>query len=252
MITESDVTDSAFGGAVTSDMMKEMADALTIQLDRDVSAYWGGNFRVRAGKDASDIAPNEIVCALVRSLPDTPGAVAYHSKDGATRPFVMVAHMQCNSIFDGPDSISNAFSHELNETSGDPACNGWYDDGNGKEHAGELSDATQGDNYKIGRVTVSNFVLRDYFNAGSIGPYSYLGMIGQDPIPIAFGTALGGYQIVRTASSDETQVDGKKEGLVKLVTKKKIEVVGSLRNLDRKKHWVSRTYKRGARLAESV
>jgi hypothetical protein len=225
-------TDAAVGGPITQSQLQQMAAAFGIQLNRDVAAEWGGNYSVRAGTSATDVAPGEIVCQIVDALPDAPGAVAYHSDDGEDHPLVMLAKSTCDGILTGSQCVSAAMSHELCETAVDRACNCWCDDGAGSEWAQEACDATESDSYEISGVTVSNFLLRNFFGVGAPAPWSYLGSLGNEPVPGPFQTAPGGYQVKRVSASQETQVNG---------------TIRAFR-LEKARHVSSRTYRRGARV----
>lgn len=231
-VDESTVTDAQYGGQLTAPVLAQMAAAHEIQLNRDVSLEYGGNYRVRAGDSKEDIQPGEIVCVIVDALPNAPGAVAYHDTTGASVPVVFAARTQCSSLLEGAHSLSCALSHELCETVGDEACNLWVDDGSGAEFARELCDATENDTYEINGVTVSNFVLKAFFAPGSVGPFTYLGTVGTDPISSPLVTGLGGYQIKRSGAGNEAQVFGELHEP----------------RLAKKRHFSSRTYRRGVRL----
>jgi hypothetical protein len=226
-------TDVAVGGPITSSQLAQIAEALSIQLNRDLSTEWGGNYTVRAGSGASDVAAGEIVCSILDTLPDDPQAIAYHSDDGSSHPLVFVGKADCNGILSGSESIAQALSHELCETAVDRACNVWADDGKGTEWAQEACDATESNSYEIDGVTVSNFLLRSFFAPGAPAPWSYLGSLGSEPIPGPFVTASGGYQVKRASSSTESQVNGS----IRAWRQKRV------------RHWSSRVFRRGARIA---
>lgn len=198
-----------YGGPLTQAALQQIAAALTVYLDRDVSTYWGGSHRVRAASSPTDIQPGEIVCAIVDSLPLEPGAVAYHDVTGGAVPLVFLARSECSSIMSGSDSISSAFSHELAEALGDPDCNRWIDDGQGHEYALEIVDAVEEWGYEINGVAVSDFLLPAFFAPTAPGPFNFLATQGGSALTEALQTAPGGYQIQRTAGSGETQVMGK-------------------------------------------
>lgn len=219
---------SQFGGPISPAVLAAVASALMVQLNRDVATYWGGNYVVSSELIATTpLAPGEIACLLVDSLPNAPGAVAYHDVNGDEVPIVLLARTQCNSLTTGSSSVSMGLSHELLEAAGDPYVNAWRDDGHGREYAQELCDAVQEQGYTIDGITVSNFVFPPFFAPGSAGPFDMLGTVTQ-----ALQTTGGAYQLVRTAGGGETQVTGK---------------VGDHR-MARKRHFSSRTFRRGARL----
>lgn len=222
----------AYGGPIGYATLAAIANALQVQLNRDVATHWGGAYTVRPGQSKADIRDGEIVCALVDALPNAPGDIAYHDVTGAESPVIFLARTQCNALTQGPDSVSCVLSHETNETAGDPFVNVWCDDGHGNEFARELSDAVQAATYSIAGVTVSDFVLPAFFAPGSTPPYDYLGTIGEGAISAPFAIMSGGYQLKRTSGGGETQVFG--------------QIAPG--RMARKRNATSRTFRRGARV----
>lgn len=217
----------AFGGVIAPATLARMAAAHNVQLNRDFASRWAGAYAVRAGASKLDIGEGEYVAAFVDALPDAPGAVAYHDRDGRAVPFILLARTQCSSITSGAGSVAAALSHELLELAGDPYCNAWRDNGKGGEYAQEMCDAVQEGTYEIDGIAVSNFLFPAFFAPDAAGPYDYLGQIAR---PLQ--TAPGGYQIYRNAGGGETQVFG---------------AIGPHR-LAKKRHFSSRTFRRGVRL----
>ena len=234
LINESTVNDAAHGGPLAAATLAKMAGALATYLNEYVATYWGGTgtFGVRAGAGAHDIQSGEIACAIRDSLPDVPGAVAYHDVTGKEVPVVFLARTECTSLLTGPDSVSSALSHELAETAGDAACNLWARDTK-YEWAHELCDAVQEWGFAVDGVAVSDFVLPAFFAPGSDGPWNFLATRAKtNALTAALQTAPGGYQIRSTAGGHEVQVQGK-------IAEKR---------LVQKRNWSSRTYRRGARV----
>src|SRR5271167_3350905 len=90
---------------VTTTQLHQIAQSVTVQLNRDVSTHWGGSHMVRVGEAPSpEILPGEIAFALVDELPSAPGAVAYHDIQGNGVPVAFEALSMCNSVLSGPDS----------------------------------------------------------------------------------------------------------------------------------------------------
>ncbi len=196
---------------ITPAWLTRCAVACQIQLDRDVSAEWGGNFAVRVGSGPTDIASGEHVFALLDALPDAPGAIAYHDIDGNGAPVAYLALSTCSSL----DDVSTAISHELCEAAGDPSCNAWVDDG-AREHAYELCDAVESTSYGVdlgdgqAPIAVSDFLLRAWFDSTAPGPYTH-----QNAVAAPFTMAAGGYEIQRASGTGEAQVNalaGSKRG----------------------------------------
>ncbi len=213
---------------VTPAWLAKVAAACTVQLNRDVAAYWGGSYSVRAGAGPTDIAQDEIVFALLDALPNDPTAIAYHDVGGNAVPYAVESLSACMTL----DDVSKAISHELCEMAGDAACNVWVDDGQGTEFARELADPVEAWGYPIDGVMVSDFVLPAFFAVGAAGPYHYMaatGLMADGGAP--FATFEGGYQIRRTAGVNISQVWGSI----------------APHRLAKKRHWTSRTYRRGGR-----
>jgi hypothetical protein len=215
---------------LTAPALASIAAACTVQLNRHLSPYYGGAYSVRVGANAADVQPGELVFAIVDSLPDAPGAEAYHDLTGTDAPDAFLALNTCTSL----DDVSTGISHELCESAGDPGCNRWVDDMAGTERALELCDAVQANSYKEGTIALSDFVLPAFFEgAAAPGPYSFCQATseGSTNVPAGpFETTGGGYQLQRSSGTGETQVTGEL-GIRK----------------DKSKHWSSRAYTRGLR-----
>ncbi len=213
-----EATSAPLVGQVTTPWLNEVVGAIEAQLNSEVHRNWSnGVSAMRVGRDSTDVQPGEMVFAILDSLPDAPGAIAYHDVNGNDVPTGFLALSTCNTL----DDVSTAMSHEFCETEGDWACNLWADDEQGKEYARELSDACESNWYTRpgSSIKLSDFLLPDFFEPGSAGPYTFLqrrdgdktfvtssGIAGYPSAP--FATAAGGYQIVRDSGTHETQVMG--------------------------------------------
>ncbi len=234
---------------MTPEALALIAEAITIQLTRDYGPLCGGAARARAGSSASDIQPGETVFSFLPSLPDAPGAVAYHDVDGNGVPFAMEAISACSSLLGSGSSASIAASHECLETAGDPGCNQYADDGQGTMHARERCDAVEVNSYPVTTssgsvVCVSDFVLDAWFIPKAPGPYTFTaaaGLSGVQPSgPMQTAAASGGdYQIVCPSTTAKAkQVTAEHAG---------VHVRGKPMRPYRQKHWGSRAYRRGVR-----
>lgn len=227
---------AALFAQLTPAALKEIAQAITIQLNRDLSPCWGGDYAMRVGAGPGDLTAGEVSCAILDTLP-VAGAVADHGVDPNAVPVIEIGLTDCDGILSGSTPLSGAASHEALETAVDKFCNGWRDDGAGFEWAQEACDAVQEWTYAIGGVPVSDFVTPEFFGPGSVGPYNFLGIPGQTAgsalaLPAPFSTAPGGYQVRRVSGTGEVQVTG---------------MIAAHRRA-RKRHPSSRTYRRGARV----
>src|SRR5579875_1488200 len=241
LIAESGLT-GPLAVQLTPQWLGRCATAINTQLQRDVSGPWPLATRafVRVASGPTDIGPGEIAFAILPSLPNAPGAVAYHDVDGNAVPTAFLGLDTCNTL----DDVSIAISHEIIETVGDPECDLWVDDGQGNEWAAELCDAVESNNYTIdlgdgqSPIRVSDFLLPNFFAPNAPAPYNFLSAIPSGRVtspsvtgsPSApFATASGGYQIKRSSGGGETQV------------------TGTIRNTKKKMHWSSRTARRGVK-----
>lgn len=236
------IVNNCSDAALTDAVLAAIAAAIDVQVNRDVGTWWGGDYRVRAATADNPPAPGEIVALVVDDLPDAPGAVAFHNWEGVAQ--IYAARNMCQGLVGGPWSLSQALSHEIVETIGDLGCNLWADDGTGSEWAHELCDPVEQGSYNVNDIAVSDFVLPSYFDAGGTGPYSFAqAQLGDGPA-MPFGIASGGYAIKRTAGSGESQVQAFEGPTVSLT----LSVPFGMRAA-KKRHWSSRTFRRGARVS---
>ena len=239
------------GEGLTASSLAAIAEACTVQLNRDYAPECGGpSVSVRAGSSATDIQTGELVFAILAALPDAPGDIAYHSVDGNGVAFSLLAITMCSSVLGLGASVSSAVSHEILETAGDEGCNRWADDGRGTEHAIERCDAVEVQSYAVTThdgvvVLVSSFVLDSWLIPGAPGPYSYMGKAGlpgaiDPPGPMQTAESGGGnYQAERPSPTSEHQVFAARSN--------RARIAGTPRNVAKSTHWSSRAYRRGVR-----
>jgi hypothetical protein len=230
LIDETAGATTTSGASLTPGALDQIAAAITIQLNRDVAAYWGlpagALVRVSTG---SDLQPGEVAFAILAALPAAPGAIAYHDVNGVGVPVAFDAITLSDTLTGPGQSLSVALSHECCEIAGDEGCNLWADDGSGTEWAHELCDAVEGTSYPITvaggvDVYVSNLVLPAFFVPNHAGPFDHLATL-----TAPFQTK-DGYQIRRSSGTGESQV------------------TGMVRRADKRRLPSSRTYHRGVRL----
>jgi hypothetical protein len=253
LVNQSTTTDPQFGGALTTPILQQIADVLGSYANDDVASAWGGSYAVRVGmSDGSDLAPGEAPCYIVDSLTNVPGAAAYHDRQADGTPIIYAARDEFTDLLSGSMALSAGFAHEIAEVIGDVGANRWADRLDGSEEALELCDRLQGTDYsKVApsgaTAMVANFLFPNAFDPGSQGPYD-------------FGHALtaqtdqtpGGYVILRQQGQ---AVSSNEKGEIIIAPTRKVVAIGggvtaaSAKTLARKKHPVSRTYRRGVRLA---
>jgi hypothetical protein len=170
---------------------RRIAEACHIQLRDHVAPAWNIDRPLSVSVDAHR---QTWPCYLVSSIPEAPGALAYHDVDGNGKPYIKVG--VTDTLANG-DSVSSATSHEMVELQCDIWCQQWcYSSRLQALVATEACDPVQAQTYEIEvtgghRVEVSNFVTPGYFvdSAGSTG-LDHLGKVKRP-----FAITAGGYRI---------------------------------------------------------
>lgn len=196
---------------VTDDEAKKIAHACNVQISRDAAPAWEKTRVVveyHNGRDLESVqkaVPAGSWVLILLDQPDSAGVLGWHWTDDTDRVYSEVFTAPCfqagSTALDGTYAVSSVVSHEVLETFGDPFCNGWSDSGRGFLLAQELCDPVEADGYKIDGVTVSNFVLPEYFDPTvSAGEkFDWLNRLTQP-----FSMSPGGYW-VQMASGAESQ-----------------------------------------------
>jgi hypothetical protein len=242
----------------TADLMKpaRVFDALIADLEEQIDGPFAGAFgsvicRFRVASAPEDRDPGEVAVNFRDTIPEAPGALAYHTVTNGV-PDIEIGVDLFTNLNDDQDSVSSGVSHEILELLGDAGANGWKDlqDGSGLTRAEELCDTVQNTGYRGGHgCWMSNFLLPSAFVPGADAPWDHLGiMISQDDYS-------SGYEVQATAPTDAQQVVGgitkERHGLV-YVGGRFIFARGADRltflQKRRKSHPYSRTYRRGVRL----
>jgi hypothetical protein len=201
------------GSKLSAAVLSRIAEAVTSQVNQEFAAEWGAQVSIRVGANDKDIQPGEWAYGFLPSLPDAPGASAYHDIKGKGVPFALCAVTTCGSLY-GPNGVSVDASHEILETAGDEGANFFANDNKGLLHAVEMCDAvevqTYGKTVKDGTVVqVSNWLLRAWFIPEAAGPYDYMSMAKLSgavapPGPLQTAKGNGGnYQIVSKAAGSK-------------------------------------------------
>lgn len=122
---------------------------------------------------------------------DQAGVLGWHTEGpGASvygRVFARPVLDNGGTILDGKLSVCSVLSHEVIETIGDRACNGWTQRADGTLIAMELCDPVESDTYPVTIAasdtasvtgTVSNFMLEPWFDPDAkSGPYDWLSLL---------------------------------------------------------------------------
>lgn len=157
------------------DVLPQWAAALNEQIASDVAPAWPGIGHVSVG--VGRVSPAQWGVHIVGKL-DEPGALGYHANDSHNQP---IAYVQAQT----PDETSQTVSHETIEMVGDPFGNHMHSGrlpfGAEQYHSTfdvpsahhyvhylrELCDPPEANSYRVGGVTMSDFVLPAWYRSNA-------------------------------------------------------------------------------------
>jgi len=175
---------------VEDDQLRPIVEALQSQVFHDFRATWGITAELALLPKGSP-NPQDCYWLGVFDNSDQAGALGYHDLTPQGFP---VSKVFAETDLKYGAKLSVTCSHELLEMLGDPFVNlTALDPSSGRLYAYEASDAVEADElgYGINGITVSDFVLPQYFDpqhAGKGVRLSYAGHVIQP-----FALARGGY-----------------------------------------------------------
>lgn len=190
---------------VHDDDAAAIAAAVDVQLTRDFCPAWGlapVRLQFATGGKAPAGAP---WLALLDTL-DVADAAGYHTEDGHGAVYgyagVKASLSEGGKVLTGPYSVASIVSHEALELAADRHCEKWADTGQGWEIAAEVCDPVQDGTYDVDGVTVSSFVMPDYFDphAKRRLPLDILGALRKP-----FSMTRGGYYVRREVGQESDQ-----------------------------------------------
>lgn len=188
---------------LTDAEIQTACDAMNVQISKHFAPVWSCSATVQVrtlplrgvppGSAATDINTAADAIVYVQDKLDVEGAVGYHDINNKDVPYGVVSKEISDEIGE-PWTVT--LSHEVLELLLDPWANLTVMGPNPKWpkhavfHNYEVADAVQAQDYKIGDIYVSNFLLPLYFvvNGYKLGPTNYL----KEPLT-SFGVAPGGY-----------------------------------------------------------
>lgn len=210
---------------------------------------WGAQLCTMRYGSESDRDPTDIAVHFRDSIPEAPGALAFHQVVNGV-PDIELGCDLFSSWADSGDSssLSVGGSHELLELLGDPGANRWADlqDQLNRTRAMETADRVQNTCYPAcNGYPVTNFVNQSFFIPGASGPYDYMGAL-TDQNPPQSGDKLG-YEVIGDSPNNIQQVTGM-HGLTLKPGKRMIYLLGDIPDRKKRRRPFSRTYRRGVRL----
>lgn len=182
-------------------VLEAIAEALTIQVQRDFAPAWGvegAKFTVGGRGDKIHFFDS------AREAEE----FGWHVTDDRGLPYAHVfaaaSISHGNGWTDGAESVSVTASHEALEMLADPRANEFCFDGERRLWAREVCDPVQSRAYKIRTddklVPVSDFVRPAYFNPWAAGPYDHLRVLDEP-----FSIDSGGYAVCQRTSAEREQ-----------------------------------------------
>jgi hypothetical protein len=180
-------------------VLEAIAEALTIQVRRDLAPAWGvteAGFTIGGRGDKLHLFDSA----------EEATEYGWHITDDRGMPyahvFAAVSIANGSDWVKGPDPVSVTASHEALEMFTDPRANEYCFDWDKYLWAREVCDPVQERSYNIVaggmRVPVSNFVLPAYFNPDASGPYDHLGVLKKP-----FSLDEGAYAVRERFSKEE-------------------------------------------------
>jgi len=214
----------------------------------------GRSASVRLGASSDDRQVDEYAMNIRHSIPEAPGALAYHYVTNGV-PDIELGWDLFDGVIDGPDPFSVGVDHELKEALRDPGANGWKDgvNSNGKASADEACDKVQNTFRKASNgVTLSNFLLESAFIPGAAAPYDALGvMTSQDDLSNGYDIEADVENVTQVHSDADTDGSRALIAIEKHATKRKVTMRNATnltpKQLKRKTHPWSRAHRRGFR-----
>jgi hypothetical protein len=201
---------------VSKKEFSDMVDAVATQVKRDFCPAWGLS-KIKVVKRSKN--PKGWVITIKNEPdPGDEGALGYHT---------MTNDMEWGVIFVKPvldaggvinidkndittPTVASVLSHEVLELIADPYVNAWIEGPRRKEgylYALEVCDPVESDQYSIGNVAVSNFILPEWGNEETniTADYDFM-----KKLTAPFTMSKGGYMVVRGVGNSGTEVFAKK------------------------------------------
>lgn len=191
---------------LTHELLLRGAVALQKQSELHFAPLWKQSPSTVIVANSEDIQTADVhVTRIVDSIPEAPGALAYHTVDEEGRPLLVIGWDAIKS--QGGDiwaAFWSAISHEICEERGNPYVNLNVDmPDNTHDTALEACDWTQGDLYDLDGHKMSNFVTPEFFNTAATAGTS-LDFMGVCKTPLTVRPQ--GYCVLRDKHTGKSRV----------------------------------------------
>lgn len=205
----------------TTAEVKKMVAACQTQVSKHFCPAWGlANIKLRVSSTMPDSSTLSYDTGVI-GIYDTPDddALGYHTKEADRifgKVFVQPLLDEKGVILLDPQNdqtptVASTLSHEVLELIADPSVNAWVDgppSGSGSEYSYEVCDPVENDQYVVGGVAISNFVLPAWFDVQTHNgeQYDWRGKLRKP-----FTMTAGGYMVVRSKPGAEKQIFARKK-----------------------------------------
>lgn len=179
-----------FSTVVSDAELSEKLGAFQTQVSRDFAPVWGVNAHLRIASKDEVLALGEWLIGVFDDA-DQAGALGYHDVTNVGDPLGKVF---AKTTIDDGGLWTVTFSHELLEMLADPWINlTALDPQTSRLYAYEVCDAVEADNlgYEVNGVTVSDFVMPEFFRRDELRSGAFLSFNGKLTAP--FSLDAGGY-----------------------------------------------------------
>jgi hypothetical protein len=169
------------GGAVSSDTLRQYADALQYQMDNHVAPAWNVHANISVLDAGAAPSPGTLLLNIVSSLPGQAGVHANYQG-------------QVSAEAVNGDQLSITLSHELLEMLVDPSGTRVtlapdldpYSGGQQVAYLVEVCDPCAVYSYDIDGVSVSDFVLPSFYDPYATGNVDFAGFLAE-PLTVPLG-----------------------------------------------------------------
>ena len=192
-------------GKMKFERLVQIADAVQIQMNRDVKPQWNVGAIVSAYRTKAEIPAGFWTCSVVFEISEGKNLNGVHWHDENGIPYAKVRYTNWQTLDFFENNLTKVISEEIIEKCIDPMGDNTIK-GNDPENPAnqevefliELGDATQAMQfgYYINDVFVTNFIYPSWFWATAV-PYTKYDHLGQFSQPKELGE--GGYQIFKRA-----------------------------------------------------
>lgn len=190
---------------VSNNEAAKIAAAIQAQVASDFAPAWDrAAAEVAFFADVKSVPAGTHNVAIVDTIADAPqGVLGYHTEDQKGEWGIVAAKPELDAgakVLTGDWSVASVLSHEVLELLGDPSCSFWASDGaqTPSLYCLELCDPVEAPTYEVEGVSLSNFVLPNWFDPQATKDFDHLGKLSAP-----FSLLSGGYVVYMTGGQEQ-------------------------------------------------